>query len=61
MPKDEIELEDIKTGEKVTVTLAYYRRWKTSIDVSFRPVAEKKATVQAAVTPAPTGDENKEN
>lgn len=60
MRKDEIELEDIETGEKVVVSVAHYRRWKTSLDVSFRPVAEKKIA-PAVLTPAPTGDENKEN
>lgn len=59
MPEN-IELEDRKTGKKVTVSAVYYRRWKSAIDVSFRPVAEKKAT-PVAVTPAPTGDKNKEN
>lgn len=61
MPKEEIELEDIETGAKVSVPIAHYRRWKTSLDVRFRPVAEKKATPPVVVTPAPTGDENKEN
>lgn len=60
MPADEIELQDEK-GNRVKVPAAYYRRWKPSLDVRFRPVAEKKATSPVVVTPAPTGDENKEN
>lgn len=60
MPKkDEIEIEDDK-GRKVTVTLAHWNRYPQLHD-SFRPVSEKKATVPVVVTPAPTGDENKEN
>lgn len=59
MPEKDIELQDAK-GNRVTVTAAYYRRWKTALDVSFRPVAEKKTT-PVVVTPAPTGDNTKEN
>jgi hypothetical protein len=60
MPEN-IELEDRTTHKKVTVPLAHYRRWKTSLDVSFRPVAEKKTTAPVAATPAPVGDQTKEN
>lgn len=56
-----IVLEDRKTHEKVTVTLAHYTRWKSALDVSFRRVAEKKTTAPVAATPAPVGDETKEN
>lgn len=60
MPSNDIELVD-KDGNKVTVTRAHYERWKSSLDASFRPVAEKKTTSPVVATPAPTGDENKEN
>jgi len=54
---DLIELED-EDGNRVTVTLAHYRRWP-SVRETFRPVAEKKDTTVS--TEPPTGDENKEN
>lgn len=59
MPKDEIELEDRETGKTVSVPIAHYRRWKASIDVHFRPVAEKKI---ASATPAapPTESQTRE-
>lgn len=58
MPKDDIEIEDAD-GHKVTVTLAHWNRYP-QLHESFRPVAEKKATSPVVVTPAPTGDEDKE-
>lgn len=48
MSKTEIELEDIETGERVTVSVAYYIRWRSSIEARFRPVSEKKATPAVA-------------
>ena len=55
-----IDLEERDSGKRVTVALAHYRRWQSAIDVSFRPVSDKK-TAPAVVTVAPTGEETKEN
>ena len=58
MPEN-IQIEDAK-GNKVTVTLAHWRRYPQLAN-TFRPVSEKKTTAPVAATPAPTGDQNKEN
>lgn len=58
MPENDIELEDIKTGQTVTVPRAHWLRYP-QLAQSFRPVSEKKTTPVVA-TPAPTG-QNKEN
>lgn len=54
-----MEIEDAN-GNRVTVTEAHWRRWRTELEKTFRPVAEKKKGATVPAEP-PTGDKTEEN
>lgn len=53
-----IELEGA-SGNRVTVTEAHWRRWRTALSPLFRPVADSPDPT-GSIEP-PTGDNTKEN